>query len=203
MTCNTSTVSLAVQKELFTNNKGSMQTIVQRETFELYPSESIFFGRIDTFSSYKDNVGNIDLYWTCLNCKSSMKEKTIHNLTVRANAENGTYFKNTSTTTHNYTIYAYGYWTNGGWGSNWFGMDGEDVPCTNCVSKDSLLGSLLVRKSSQMGYIEDLNTISLKPGEKLYFKMNDQKGGYTNNEGELKVQLVCEDCSLKSHPIDI
>ena len=89
-----SCITKGVKGATYVEVKGSKQTLTQGQSFKLYPGESLLFGRIDTFEGYKDNVGSINLYWTCLDCSSDMKKKSISKLNVQANSANGTYFKN-------------------------------------------------------------------------------------------------------------
>ena len=35
-------------------------------------------------------------------------------------------------------------------------------------------------------------SVRLSRGERLYFKMNDISGGYKDNSGNIKVQIVCD-----------
>ena len=63
------------------------------------------------------------------------------------------------------------------------------------VRPEAKLGELLVYKRGPK-YVdfEDMSSVRLSPGERLYFKMNDISGGYKDNSGNIKVQIVCSDC---------
>ena len=83
-----------VRGALYVTTNGSKRQALQNDTFELYPGESLEFGMNDSYPLYPTNVGGIRLFWTCLNCDSSFKERPVVTTTISADAEIPTYFSN-------------------------------------------------------------------------------------------------------------
>jgi hypothetical protein len=192
--CPTSCLVTSANKGTLLIRKGSgYQTAGSTGTAEFYPGEAVEFVMNDERSMYADNKGAITVYWRCVSCKDGTQERPTSRLVVPANVEAGVAFKSREKGQAKYSVMAYGEWTNA---STWSDARGLSSDCgPTCPAPQGKDQALVVKKGSKPG--EALGTdgqVTLDAGETAYFMINDDKGGYRDNKGELELVLQCVSC---------
>ena len=172
---------------------------------DLAAGEAVGFVLNDIPGHFADNQGLQVIYWRCGNCGTALKKLPTYRLRVKANAEAGTSFSSQENITGTYRIVAYGHWRAS---PNWAVSDagGSTKSCgSSCPSKDSPLQVLVMSAGpgTPATAIGRDKTVSIARNSPVYFMMNEQSGGYSDNQGEVELILQCKRCDIGSHPIII
>jgi hypothetical protein len=175
---------------------GSDLSLASRTSeLEIQPGESVSFGINDERDMISDNRGSISVYWRCINCSAKHKELPTFTLKVPAVRPDGTTFRRRTTGTLTYSIESYGTWRNSAsW--RWTGPKGlSDRNCgRSCPAPEEPYQRLIMKKGDQYVGLDPFARVKVEEGESLIFLSNDDKGGYTDNQGEMEINIQCLDC---------
>jgi hypothetical protein len=170
---------------------------------DLAPGEAVGFVLNDIPGHFADNQGLQVVYWRCSNCNATMKSLPTYRLRVKANAAAGTSFSSLENITGTYRIVAYGNWrASPSWALSDAG--GSTKSCgSSCPSPDSPVQALVMNHGpgTQATVIGKDKTVGIERNLPVYFMMNEQSGGYTDNQGEVELILQCKRCDIASHPL--
>ena len=164
-------------------------------TMEIFPGEAVGFVMNDERHLYRDNRGSINIYWRCLNCQDGAVERPTMRVLVPALEEKGVVFKNHENVTANYSLIAYGQWRNAS-SQDWTDARGTSKLCgAQCYLPETNNQTLMATRNYQnYNVVGASNKFTLAPDESIYFMINDERGGFKDNEGELELILQCTNC---------
>jgi hypothetical protein len=187
---------------LLMRTDGSYHAVGQSGQADIYPGESLGFVMNDVLGNYADNQGSQTIYWRCTNCNPEVAKVPTYRLVIKAGTEAGTVFRSRESTSNNYRYFAYGRWGSSSRSQlSEIGQSGES--CSDrCPLPQSPKQSLIV--STELGSKKALSRdgcLVVKPNSSVIFMMNDEKGKYGDNRGEIEIILQAQKCGLNSHPI--
>ena len=162
---------------------------------EVFPGESVNFVMNDEKEKFSDNKGAITVYWRCLSCLDDAKERPTTRIVVPARLEAGVPFKNRLTGSATYSVIAYGQWTTSA-DRQWSDARGVPSECgSTCPAPKANDQVLVAKRSSKATEVIGIDgQLTLDPGETVTFAVNDDRGGYGDNIGEMELVLQCLNC---------
>ena len=168
---------------------------------DIPPGESVAFVMNDNLGEYGNNKGVQQVYWRCINCRPNMEERQTYRLRLKASDLGGASLSRDANQSGSFHIATYGRWR-AGTGYTFSDSRGLDKRCGgSCALSDSNTQSLIMKQGNQAVFVGGEARIMIKPNARAFFVMNDQNGGYSDNQGEIEIIIQCIQCNIKSHAL--
>jgi hypothetical protein len=188
---------------LLVRTENSTQNIDHSATAEIYPGEALGFVFNYTTEDFRNSHGSQTLYWRCTNCTLSHVKVPTYRILVKSHEELGTLFRSQDPRSTDFHFVAYGRWRSSPRAAWSDALGGKDSCSPNCPVPSAPKQTLVLKSSNGSKAIGKEGCITAIKNSPITFVMNDERGAYSDNQGELEIILQARSCGVHSHPISL